>query len=201
MGSAGSDPSSIATSQIVNGTDARAAAANNTSVSVNSCRINCCRPAPTASRVAISRRRVAARASCMPATLRAGNGEQRAGQREQESDERQKRRAHRTGNPAHRRQRDGESRIGERLNFLVRLQQGVELGLGLFDWDARLQSSNRHVPHPTRVGQHVGVGSPVDFRTMAIGAHKSVPIIDDPWKPGSATPTTENSRLFSRSGF
>lgn len=36
--------------------------------------------------------------------------------------------------------------------------------------------------------------------TIAIGAHRSVPIIDDPWNPASATPTTENSRLFRISG-
>ena len=46
-----------------------AAATNSTIVSVSSCAISCPRPAPTARRVAISRRRVAARASSMPATL------------------------------------------------------------------------------------------------------------------------------------
>lgn len=69
MGKAGKDPSSSATSHAVSGTDAMAAATNSTIVSVSSCPIRRPRPAPTASLVAISRRRVAARASSMPATL------------------------------------------------------------------------------------------------------------------------------------
>jgi hypothetical protein len=56
-------------SQTVSGNAASAAARNSTAVSVSSCVMMRPRLAPTASRVAISRRRTVARASSMPATL------------------------------------------------------------------------------------------------------------------------------------
>jgi hypothetical protein len=68
-GSAGSALAIIDTSQNVSGTETMAAAPNSTNVSVSSCEIRRLRPAPTARRVAISRRRVAARANSIPATL------------------------------------------------------------------------------------------------------------------------------------
>ncbi len=185
----------------MSGTDTAAAAANSTKVSVSNCATRRPRPAPTASRVAISRRRVAARASSMPATLlhaMASRAPVNANRKPMNA-----RNGVRTG--------PGMRPIGATAivcrgfargsNFL---NASISVLSSACAWPISTPGLRRpiatcHAPRGSL--SRSALESPRTTCTIANGVQRSVPTIDEPWKPGSATPTTANSRLFRRSGL
>ena len=145
-GNAGSEPASSATSQNVkrhrhDGGDGKQHHRLGQQLA-----INCPRPAPTASRVAISRRRVAARASSMPATLLhaiASSAPVSAKRKPMNA-----RNGIRTG-PGMRPidiSVDGVMLRGVGLRLLEIFVQRVELGFCLRHRDARLEAADGDVP-------------------------------------------------------
>ncbi len=144
-------------SHIVSGMAAAPAARKSNSVSVSICAISRPRLAPTASRVAISRRRAAARARSIPATLLHAMAISAAVEREEQADEREERQPHRRGHAAGARHRDLVTLVGARLLGLVRLDERVQLGLRQRGADAGVQPPHGHVPAAARLREHVRV--------------------------------------------
>jgi hypothetical protein len=179
------------------GTETAAATSNTTALGVSSWPIRSPRAAPTASRVAISRRRVAVRASSRPATLlhaiassapvgATGNREGPDGS------------PHRAGHAARRRQSDRVMLIRSWLGLLVRFHQPYSVRPWPARCPRRFQSPDREVPDGA---VRSAVTNPRGHHLRHRHRHPQVgPEHRRSWKPSSATPTTVNSRLLRRIG-
>ncbi len=185
---------------MVIGTATRPAATKSTAVSVSSCPISRLRLAPIASRVAISRRRVEARASSIPATLLQAIA--RSAPVRAKSAARKSRKGVRIG--------PGTRLVGSSAAVCRWLASGVAALYCVIRVSSSACASVRLRPgasrptptcHTPRTAvSRFALGSPRASATMAIGSHTSVPASVTPSKPGSATPTTAKSRLFRRNG-